>query len=247
MADLDRDDKQGAPRPAEGGAAASILALDNIRLDLPLAGVGSRCLAGLIDGCGVAVLLLLWVLLCSVLAMAVSGAWAMAAGVAGVFLIEWGYFAGMEIATGGRTLGKMAVRLRVVTAEGAEAGAGALLVRNLVRDFDYLVGVPLMALDPLARRLGDRLAGTLVVHEQRQRAVLLGRVPPGWSARDVAIVESFLARAEELRDEAERDEMARLLLARVERDAPELVDGLAWRRAEAPVGALRRALAAEQG
>ena len=238
MADVDRDQ----------GAAGSILALDNIRLDLPLAGVGSRCLAGLIDGCGVAVLLVLWGLLCAVLAAGASGAWAVAAAVAGIFLVEWGYFAGMEIATGGRTLGKMAVRLRVVTAEGAAAGRGSLLVRNLVRDFDYLVGVPLMAVDPLARRLGDRLAGTLVVHEERQRTVLLGRVPPGWSAREVAIVESFLARAEELRDAAARDEMARLLLSRIERDAPELLAaGLDPRRIEAPVAALRLALAAEEG
>ncbi|HVR08119.1 MAG TPA: RDD family protein, partial [Thermoanaerobaculia bacterium] len=166
---------------------------------------------------------------------------------AGIFLIEWGYFAGMEIATGGRTLGKMAVRLRVVTAEGAEPGAGSLLVRNVVRDVDYLVGVPLMAADPLARRLGDRLAGTLVVHEERQQSVLLGRVPPGWSAREVAIVESFLARAGELRDAATRDEMARLLLSRIERDAPELLAGLDESRAAAPVGALRQALAAEEG
>jgi len=31
----------------------SILALDNIRLELPVANVGSRCLAGVIDGCAV--------------------------------------------------------------------------------------------------------------------------------------------------------------------------------------------------
>jgi uncharacterized RDD family membrane protein YckC len=209
-----------------------------------VAGVGSRCLAGLIDGCAVLLLLLIWLLLCSVLAVWVSGGWGLAALVAGIFLIEWGYFAGMEIATGGRTLGKMALRLRVVTAEGAEPGPSSLLVRNLVRDVDYLVGVPLMAYDPLARRLGDRLAGTVVVHDRRPQAVpLLGRVPPGWGAREVAIAEGFLARSRELRDAAGRDEMARRLLARVERDAPELVAGLD--RGD-PVRALRLALAAEE-
>jgi uncharacterized RDD family membrane protein YckC len=222
----------------------SILVLDNIRLALPVAGVGSRCLAGLIDGCCVLLLLVVWLLLCSVLAVWVSGGWGLAALVAGVFLIEWGYFAGMEIATGGRTLGKMALRLRVVTAEGAEPGPSSLLVRNLVRDFDYLVGVPLMAYDPLARRLGDRLGGTVVVHDRRPQAVpLLGRVPPGWGAREVAVAEGFLARSRELRDAAGRDEMARRLLARVERDAPELVAGLD--RGD-PVQALRLALAAEE-
>ena len=231
MADFDRE---------------SILALDNIRLELPVANIGSRCLAGVIDGCAVAVLLGLWLLLCSVLAFWVSGPWGLAIGVAGVFLVEWGYFAGMEIATGGRTLGKMALRLRAVTAAGAEAGAGALLVRNLVRDVDYLAGVPLMAVDPLARRIGDRLAGTLVVHEGHPPAVLLGRVPPGWSAREVAIVESFLLRAGGLRDAAARDELAQRLLARVERDAPELLAGLGRPGIEGPVGMLRQALAAEE-
>jgi uncharacterized RDD family membrane protein YckC len=222
----------------------SILALDNIRLELPIAGVGSRCLAGLVDGCGVLVLLVVWVLLCSVLALWVSGGWGLAVGVSGIFLIEWGYFAGMEIATGGRTLGKMAMRLRVVTAEGSAAGASSLLVRNLVRDIDYLVGVPLMAIDPLARRLGDRLAGTLVVHDRRRLpATLLGRVPPGWGAREVSIAESFLARAAGLRDPGARDDMARRLLARVERDAPDLVAGIDRRD---PVRALRLALAVEE-
>lgn len=222
----------------------SILALDNIRLELPIAGVGSRCLAGLVDGCGVLVLLVVWVLLCSVLALWVSGGWGLAVGVSGIFLIEWGYFAGMEIATGGRTLGKMALRLRVVTAEGSAAGASSLLVRNLVRDIDYLAGVPLMAIDPLARRLGDRLAGTLVVHDRRRLpAMLLGRVPPGWGAREVSIAESFLARAAGLRDPGARDDMARRLLARIERDAPDLLAGVDRRD---PVQALRLALAVEE-
>jgi uncharacterized RDD family membrane protein YckC len=226
----------------------SILALDNIRVELPVAGVGSRCLAGLIDACAVAVLLVLWLLFCWVLRTAVGGGWGFAAATAGIFLVEWGYFAGMEIATGGRTLGKRALRLRVVTAEGARAGAGALLVRNLLREIDYLVGVPLMASDPLARRCGDRLAGTLVVHEEGRREVLmLGRVPPGWAAREVAVVESFLARAGELHDAAARDEMARRLLARVERDAPELLAGFDRSTVADPVRALRRALAVTEG
>jgi uncharacterized RDD family membrane protein YckC len=226
----------------------SILALDNIRVDLPVAGVGSRCLAGLIDAFAVAVLLLLWMLLCWVLGSLVGSGWGLAAALAGVFLVEWGYFAGMEIATGGRTLGKRALRLRVVSAEGAQASVSSLLVRNLLREIDYLVGVPLMATDPLARRCGDRLAGTLVVHEPRRREVLLlGRVPPGWAAREVAVVESFLARAGELHDTATRDEMARRLLARVERDAPELLAGLDRPAMADPVGALRRALAVAEG
>jgi uncharacterized RDD family membrane protein YckC len=232
VSDLDRDRE-------------SIRALDNIRLDLPVAGVGGRCLAGLVDGILLAVMWMLWLLLCSTLARWGAHGWGVAVAVAGIFLLEWGYFAGMEIATGGHTVGKRALGLRVVAADGAGASTGALLVRNLVRDMDYLVGVPLMAWDPLARRLGDRLAGTVVVHDRRRApAPLCGRVPDGWGAREVAIVESFLARAPQLADPAARDGMARQLLARVERDAPSFVAGLD--RGD-PVRALRLALAVEEG
>jgi uncharacterized RDD family membrane protein YckC len=225
VADLDRD---------------SILALDNIRLDLPVAAVASRCLACIVDGFFVVVLILILLLLCSAL-MLWSRAWGRVAIVAGAFLIDWGYFAGMEVTTRGRTLGKMTLDLRVVTTAGAEPTSGALLLRNLVRWIDLFVGVPLMAWDPLARRLGDRLAGTLVVHAGGREAatVVLGRVPAVWGAREVVVVERFMARAGSLHDLRARDEMALRLLALVERDAPDLVAGLDRRD---PLAALRQAL-----
>jgi uncharacterized RDD family membrane protein YckC len=217
----------------------SILALDNIRLDLPVAGVGSRGLAALIDGFFVIVLLIILLGLCTAL-MLWSRGWALAAMVAGAFLVDWGYFAGMEVATRGRTLGKMALDLRVVSAAGAEPTAGSLLLRNLVREIDLVIGLPLMAWDPLARRLGDRLAGTLVVHDRQREAMpVLRRVPPGWGAREVAVAERFVARQGGLHDPWARDEMALRLLALVERDAPSLVAGIDRRD---PMAALRLAL-----
>jgi uncharacterized RDD family membrane protein YckC len=221
----------------------SLLTLDNIRLELPIAGVGSRCLAGLVDGFFVGMAVLLWLVLCFAVVFSASRGWALAAAVAGIFLIEWGYFAALEVATGGRTLGKMALDLRVVSAEGAQAGAGSLLLRNLVRDFDYLCGVPLMAIDPLARRIGDRLAGTVVVHERpRAAAPRLGRVPAGWGAREVTVTERFLAAERELADAGLRIALARQLLGRIGRDAPELLAGL---DPGDPVRALRQALQVE--
>jgi uncharacterized RDD family membrane protein YckC len=228
----------------------SILALDNIRLDLPVAGVGGRCLAGLIDYACVLLLDLLWLLLCSALALWVKGTWALALMVAGWFAIDACYFAILETATGGLTLGKMALHLRVVTAEGAQPGPGAFLIRNLVRLPDYFVAVPMMALDPLSRRLGDRLAGTLVVHDRQAERPppLLGRVPPGWGPREVGVVEGFLARERDLADAIARDEMARQLLSRIGHDAPELLAGIDLHDPPGgPVGALRRALQVREG
>jgi uncharacterized RDD family membrane protein YckC len=220
----------------------SILGLDNIRLGLPVAGVGSRTLAGLVDYLVLGLVATAWVVLCAAIGW-LDGDWGIALVVVGLFLFEWGYFSILEVVTGGRTLGKRAVGLRVVTAEGAAPGAGALVTRNLVRSLDLLFGVPLMALDPLSRRLGDRLAGTVVVHDRRRGPEqLLGRTPPGWGAREVAVVEAFLARAGELDDPARSREMAGRLLARVERDAPGLLDGVD--RSD-PVRALREALQVE--
>lgn len=221
----------------------SILGLDNIRLDLPIAGIGSRSLAAFLDYLGLALLSLLWVLFCAFLLARVAQTLGIAILLSGLFLLDWGYFAGQEIATRGRTLGKRAMQLRVVTSEGGTPGAGALLIRNLVRSLDIPVGVPLMAFDPLSRRLGDRLAGTLVVHERPlETGPLLGRVPPGWGPRELAVVESFLARAETLEDPLRR-QMAERILDAVRRDAPGLLADAA--PAADPVAALRRALEME--
>lgn len=222
----------------------SILGLDNIRLDLPIAGIGSRSLAAFLDYLVVMALAFVWVVLVAFLATQLTPAWAPALLIAGWFLLEWGYFAGMEVATGGRTLGKMAVKLRVVTAEGGTPGAGALLARNLVRSLDLIFGLPLMVLDPLSRRLGDRLGGTVVVHDRPPEAApLLGRVPPGWGPRELALVEAFLARAGGMDDMAATWEMADRILDRLRRDAPELLEGLDTRND--PIGSIRRALQAE--
>jgi hypothetical protein len=136
------------------------------------------------------------------------------------------------------------VKLRVVTAEGGTPGAGALLARNLVRSLDLIFGPLLMAVDPLSRRLGDRLAGTLVVHDRPPDAApVLGRVPPGWGPRELALVEAFLARAGSLDDTAAAWAMADRILERIRRDAPELLAGVDPRRD--PIAAIRQALGVE--
>jgi uncharacterized RDD family membrane protein YckC len=222
----------------------SILGLDNIRLDLPVAGLGSRSLAAALDYMVLIGLAILWVLAVAIFIARAMPGWAPALLVAGWFLLEWGYFAGLEIATGGRTLGKLAVKLRVVTAEGGTAGPGPLLARNLVRSLDLVFGPLLMAVDPLSRRLGDRLAGTLVVHDRLpDPAPILGRVPPGWGPRELALVEAFLARAGSLEDTAAAWAMADRILERLRRDAPELLAGVDPRRD--PIAAIRQALGVE--
>lgn len=68
----------------------------------------------------------------------------------------------------GRSLGKLICRLRVVGLDGEPASKSAVVVRNLVRPIDVFPGMPLVILvlfTPLRQRLGDVLAGTVVVAE----------------------------------------------------------------------------------
>lgn len=220
----------------------AVLGMDNIALDLPIAGLGSRVLAAGLDYTILTILMFAGALGSIVLvgALDLSVGWAVALVIVVLFAIEWGYFIGSEVLTRGRTLGKMAVRLRVVGREGGTASASALLVRNLVRFVDLFAGVPLIATDPAARRLGDRLAGTLVVHDRPAEAeVVLGKIPDGWGAKEVAVAESFLRRSPELQP-GRRRYLARRLLALVERDAPEQAAEVAGY--SDPDLALRRAL-----
>jgi uncharacterized RDD family membrane protein YckC len=201
----------------------TILGLDNLPLDLPIAGAGSRALAAFLDYLIVGGVALIFSILFFLAAVRLRvGAWWFALLIFGYFAIEYGYFALVEILTGGRSFGKWAVGLRVATRLGGRPGVAALLIRNCVRSVDLIVGIPLMASDALARRLGDRLAGTVVVHTRvREPEVVLNCIPKGWGSGEVALLEAFLRRAEGL-DPERSQAMGRELLACIERDDPVL-------------------------
>ncbi len=222
----------GPARPADGAVRhddeQAVFALDNIAVELPVAGVVTRLVAGSVDYALVALVGFAWIFGGIFLVGAFQSMWVVAVILLGLFLIEYGYFAGCEIALGGRTPGKILTGLRVVMSHGGQPTRAALLVRNAVRTIDVMVGPALMAIDPLARRLGDRLGDTLVVHlpTARDGALLVAqRLPRGWGSAEAALVESFFRRLPEL-DAARAEAMARRLLAAVEKADPGLVAGV---------------------
>ncbi len=89
-------------------------------------------------------------------------------------LVGLGYYWILE-GTLGATFGKAIVGLRVRRVNGAKAGLRASLIRNLLRLVDgfavYLVGWIIAAFSPLRQRLGDRVAGTVVVRGPDSRNV----------------------------------------------------------------------------
>jgi hypothetical protein len=134
----------------------------------------------------------------------------------------------------------------VLDRRGGRATTAAFLIRNCVRLPDLLIGVPMMAADPLARRLGDRLAGTVVVHGRATEPEhgILRRMPRGWNGQNVALLEDFLRRSTDLEGwRAER--IALQLLAAIERDDPEMLAGIPPEGNA--VARLRRAVLAAEG
>jgi len=92
-------------------------------------------------------------------------------------VIEWGYFAIWELSSGGRSLGKLALNLRVVCDGGAPITPRESLIRNLLRVVDilpvnYLVGLVAMVASAEGKRLGDLAASTVVVRIDRPAPAL---------------------------------------------------------------------------
>lgn len=217
----------------------TIFALDNVPLELPIAGAASRSLAASIDYVLLGMIGVLWLLAAMfLLSLGLEGGWLAAVAIGGLFLLDWGYFAGCELAFGGRTPGKIAIGLRVVSRTGGKAAPAAILVRNIVRLVDLFVGVPVMAADPLARRLGDRLAGTLVLRRvAAPPEVTIARVPQGWGAREIAFVEALLERLDELSPERAQ-ELSRRALLWIQKSDPSFLPRI---DDDDPAQALRRA------
>ena len=139
---------------------------EGVSLHLPAAGPVPRALAWLIDLGIRGGLMMVCSMVFAVLGRGGVGLYAVA-----LFVVVWFYPVVFE-ATWGRTPGKRALGLRVVAANGAPVGWLASFVRNLLRvvdmlPFGYACGLVASLADPWGRRLGDMVAGTLVVHEPR--------------------------------------------------------------------------------
>jgi uncharacterized RDD family membrane protein YckC len=140
---------------------------EGVQLALPLAGIGTRFMASVIDltlGFSVAFVATLF-------AGAVGGAVAAAiVGAATLLAVIVAYNVVFEVAGGGRTLGHRAAGLRVVTDSGAPVGLRASLIRNTIRIveiafFFYLPAIIAILVTRNNQRLGDLAAGTLVIRE----------------------------------------------------------------------------------
>ena len=209
---------------------------EQVELQYNVAGIGSRFVAILIDQSIIAgVYLTLGLIFLAFLGaltdsskMDTLGLWFVAALIFIVFLMTWGYFALFEAYWHGQTPGKRIMKLRVIQDSGRQITLFESLARNLLRFVDYLPGLYLagvitMLCNKRSKRLGDLVAGTLVVHERAEEQPLLLQSgtsiapPPSWTApetpwrdpvpamfpadavarlngQDLAVIESFFSR-----------------------------------------------------
>src|ERR1035437_204024 len=156
-----------------------------VAIEMPLAGIGSRFIALLVDyliwGAAFIVLgLLAAFLLPGIEAFSkISAQWATAIFIFIVFLFNWGYFTLFEAFWNGRTPGKRVARIRVIQRSGQAIGLFESMARNLIRYVDqipffYAVGVITMFATRQHQRLGDLAAGTLVVRDRQVETPLWG-------------------------------------------------------------------------
>jgi len=178
-----------APAPARTPAPASLdLQLEvetpeQVAFSYTLAGLGSRAAAALVDG---AICAAIYALLVYLATLAVGGgagrargigdsAWATTLVVLGQFAIFWGWYVLWEGLRDGQTPGKRWLGLRVVRDGGLGVDFAASAARNLVRILDmqpgifYGVGAVSVAVSSQGKRVGDYVAGTIVVRERTER------------------------------------------------------------------------------
>jgi uncharacterized RDD family membrane protein YckC len=156
-------------------------------VEFEVAGVGSRFLALAYDTLlqilvGVGLLVILVVAGIAMPNSAKSGVWFLALVLLAFFVLYFGYFAIFEVLWNGQTPGKRKEGLRVIKDSGRPITPAEAVGRNLMRIVDqlpalYAVGICSVLLSRQNKRLGDFVAGTIVVHEKS-----LQDAKPVWEA-----------------------------------------------------------------
>lgn len=173
---------------------------ESVELEFTLAGIGNRALALLIDYLCVSLLISLVSLVASfldeqVITLSVLlgdgtdalSLWLIAIALLVSAAIYWGYFVGFETAWQGQTPGKRLAKIRVINDSGKPEGVFQATLRALLRPVDDIlfIGFFCIVFGKQEKRIGDWLAGTLVV--QAERAIGEANVTISQAAKTLAL------------------------------------------------------------
>jgi uncharacterized RDD family membrane protein YckC len=147
------------------------------------------------------------------------------------FCIYWGYFAFFEIIWNGQTPGKRHAGIRVIKESGRPLTPVEAVGRNLMRAIDFLpffygAGILCMMLNTHNKRLGDYVAGTVVIHDHALKSAAFTWDFAGAArttspqarkiaAEELVLIETYLDRRYEL-DPVIRFNSARQIVAMIE-------------------------------
>lgn len=227
---------------AAAGEKLIIETPEQTSIEFPLAGIGSRFLALLIDSLIQAGMAIVLGLILFALSLGIGGGagfgqssaaavWGVAIIIFAFFLLFYGYFMLFEAIWNGQTPGKRITHIRVIKDSGQPITAIDSVARNLLRIIDQLpaaygIGVLCAWISPQSKRIGDYVAGTVVVHE---KPIL--SVPAEWNSpvqvtthhynaarltpEEFALIDTFLNRRSSL-EAGVRYDMAYGIVKRIE-------------------------------
>lgn len=141
--------------------AVSIQTSQNIQLEYPLAGIGDRILAFVLD----AIIIISFFFITSVTLAATGISMSVAMNVM-LSIVAYLYRLISEVFFNGQTVGKKALSIKVVKLDGSVPSFGAYFLRWLMEPIDFFIvglGVVFIILTKNGQRVGDLLAGTTVV------------------------------------------------------------------------------------
>lgn len=163
---------------------------ERVPLHFALASIGNRFLACAVDHIiqiatiGIMIIAFTIVANYSSFGDSLSNApkWVYAVLIVVVFILIAGYFAMFEWLWRGQTPGKRWLKLRVIREDGRPITFFEAAVRNLLRDFDimpipfYSIGLISVFASSKDQRIGDMVAGTVVVREREAEAPAFAQV-----------------------------------------------------------------------
>lgn len=186
------------------GSGDELVTGEAVALTVRPAGFLLRAVSGIIDLAASLALLVILLITVDFLAAGLDSAVQTALTVVVLVLAVLVFPMTMELATHGRSLGRLAVGARVVRDDGGAAGIRHAFIRALsgvVEVYATLGGLAVIValLNSRSKRIGDLLAGTFAQHERvpalRQTALPVPPVLAGWAAiADVAALPDPLAR-----------------------------------------------------
>ncbi|MFC3994901.1 RDD family protein [Nocardiopsis sediminis] len=210
------------PGGTEGFGQASLVTGDAVVLDLRPAGFATRMVAFFVDALVQVSAMVLSFVLVSRVGAGLDAAATAAISLTMTVLVLVGYPTAFETLSRGRSLGKLALGLRVVGVDGSPVRFRQALARSLAAVIEIwgftVVALVSSLIDRDGRRIGDFMAATLVVQERagsrRDETIEMPPRMAAWaqsaelsrlSPETAATARQYLLRYDELADGARHD------------------------------------------